>query len=249
MMAQRAKDLRGTWLQAFASLFFSIVLILTVRWALFEPYLIPSGSMIPSLLIHDHILVNKFSYGIRLPFTNIWAAKFGLPKRGDIVVFKSVEQDGIFVVKRVIGLPGDEIRITANGELVINGRTMPKRNLSAAETARLLKDWPDEERRAYLERFEFAEENLDGHKHLAIRNPSESSLEQGPYQVPPGSIFMMGDNRDNSADSRVWGALPLDHILGRASLIWLSCEETLPQANQICDPKTIRWGRVFEEIW
>lgn len=249
MMNSGARDLRGTWPQALASLFVSILIVMTVRWALFEPYVIPSGSMIPTLLVHDHILVNKFSYGVRLPFSSIWLWQMASPQRGDIIVFKSVEQDDIFVVKRVVGLPGDEIRVSAEGELIINDQPVPRRVLSAVEVADRLKTWPSEDRHAYAEQFQFAEETLDGRSHLVIRSSSALEMEQGPFVVPEGSIFMMGDNRDNSADSRQWGALPIDRILGRASLIWLSCEETLPDANQICDPKAIRWSRVFEGIW
>ncbi|HVK62428.1 MAG TPA: signal peptidase I [Bdellovibrionales bacterium] len=172
-------DKRGTWLQALGSLTGAVLLILTIRWALFEPYVIPSGSMLPTLQIRDHIFVNKFAYGIRLPFSSHYLIRFGEPKRGDIIVFRSVDDDDIFLVKRVVGLPG---------------------------------------------------ETLEG------------------VTVPPDSYFMMGDNRENSADSRVWGVLPMNRILGRASLIWLSCEETLSESNQLCDPSTIRWNRIFMRV-
>jgi signal peptidase I len=247
-VAAAPTGLKGTWPQALSSLALSVVFILAIRWALFEPYVIPSGSMIPSLLIHDHILVNKFSYGIRLPFSNHWLIQFGVPKRGDVVVFKSVEEKDIFLVKRVVGLPGDEVKLLENGTLLINGVPAPARLLTSVEANQFLIHWPAADRERYIKQYEFRDETLDQHSHIAIRVLERTSIADATYKVPAGSLFMMGDNRDNSADSRVWGVLPIDHVLGRASLIWLSCEETLPDANQICDPHTIRWNRLFEGV-
>lgn len=238
------KDQRGTWRQALVSLFGAIAMILAIRWAFFEPYVIPSGSMIPTLLIHDHILVNKLSYGLRFPFTSAWIVRFSPPRRGDIVVFKSVDDSGIFLVKRVIGLPGDEIRVVGAGQLVINGNPVPRQKLSNVEAEARIHDWPKESRDEFLERNEFFDENLGGLHHIALRAAGSGELEQGPYKVGPSELFMMGDNRDNSSDSRVWGPLPIDRVLGRASLIWMSCEETLPDASQLCDAKTMRWYRM-----
>lgn len=246
-----AKDLRGTWPQALGSLAGAVLLILTIRWAFFEPYVIPSGSMIPTLLVHDHILVNKFSYGLHVPFSTSWLVRFGRPRRGDIVVFRSVEDSGTFIVKRVIGLPGDEIKVADRGQVEINGQPVPRRQLSREEMAGRLALWPEEERAEYLERFDFYEETLDGRTHLEIeqRDRRESAGQvQGSYRVKNDELFMMGDNRDNSSDSRVWGALPIDRVLGRASAIWMSCEETLPDASQLCHPQTMRWHRMFKGI-
>ncbi len=246
------RDLRGTWGQALCSLFGAVLLILSIRWAFIEPYVIPSGSMIPTLLVHDHIFVNKFSYGIRLPFTTEWLLRFAQPQRGDVIVFRSVEDASVFVVKRVIGLPGDEIRVAANGQLIINGKAIERRPVEEAEAAKLVETWPEQDRSDLLEKFAFFEEDLDGRKHIAIQERGDSLPDQeavqGPYKVLPNSLFMMGDNRDNSSDSRVWGSLPIDRVLGRASLIWLSCEETLPEANQLCDVNTMRWERMPKGI-
>lgn len=243
------RDLRGTWPQAIGSLVAAILFILFIRWALFEPYVIPSGSMIPSLLVHDHILVNKFSFGVRLPFTNIWAIQFDPPKRGDVVVFKSVGEDSVFFVKRVVGLAGDEIRVGERGELFINGQAVPSRDLDRRETEVALSAWPADTRATYLNEFRFAEENLDGRAHLTIHARTDAGRGGTELvRVPEGTIFVMGDNRDNSSDSRVWGALPVERLLGRAVAIWLSCEETLPDLNQLCDPKEIRWSRMFTRI-
>jgi signal peptidase I len=242
------KDLRGTWPQALASLIGSVAMILAIRWAFFEPYVIPSGSMIPTLLVHDHILVNKLAYGVRVPFTSSWLVHFGLPNRGDVVVFKSVEDSGVFIVKRVIGLPGDEIKIVGHGQLVINGKPVARRELSRDEIEAKIKEWPEDTRVEYVERYEFFDEQIGEVEHIALRLKDPADKEQGPYKVPADSLFMMGDNRDNSSDSRVWGVLPVERVLGRASSIWMSCEETLPEATQLCDPKTMRWHRMLKGI-
>lgn len=252
------RDLRGTWPQALTSLVGAMAMILAIRWAFFEPYVIPSGSMIPTLLVHDHILVNKLAYGIRVPFTSKWLIKFTPPKRGEVVVFKSVEDPSVFIVKRVIGIEGDEVKIISNGQILLNGVPLKRNELTRIDAELRIRDWPQASREEYLERFEFFEEfpnvvnrelNLEFRgEHLTLRARSLEEQDQGPYLVGKGELFMMGDNRDNSSDSRIWGALPIERILGRASSIWLSCEETLPDANQLCDPKTMRWKRMLSFI-
>jgi len=277
---RRRQGKKGTWAQALSSLFFSVLFILGIRWALWEPYVIPSGSMIPTLLIHDHILVNKFSYGLRVPFTNEWLVRYRSPRRGDVIVFKSVEQDDVFLVKRVIGLAGDHLRVASDGQLSINGKAMPRSAMLGALKSKILSQWHSDEGRR-LDRDYFFDEDLGGLSHPVLQEPQEEknpepqaenhpaplttpSMIEAPtgdeasarasaspdreYIVPPDSIFMMGDNRDNSADSRVWGALPLDRVLGRVSIIWLACEESLPETNQMCDPQSIRWNRMFEVV-
>jgi signal peptidase I len=242
------RDLRGPWGQALGSLAFSILVVLILRWAFFEPYVIPSGSMIPTLLVHDHILVNKFSYGIRIPFTSFWVVRFGLPQRGDVIVFRSVDDEGIFLIKRVVGLPGDEIQVKFDGSVLINGKEVPRTPMSRERAEVRLGEWPSATREEFLARHELVEENL-GHKAFtAVRDPGTDPSVAATIVVPEGNVFMMGDNRGNSVDSRVWGPLPLDRVLGRASVIWLSCEESLPELNQLCDPKTVRWSRVFSAV-
>lgn len=250
-MSAPGKNLKGTWPQALLSLTGAVLIILGIRWAFFEPYVIPSGSMIPTLLIHDHILVNKFAYGVHVPFSTSWLFRFSHPRRGDVIVFRSVEDSGIFIVKRVIGLPGDEVRVGARGQLEINGQPVPRRRLSADEAGLRIAGWPEEERTDFLENYDFYDETLDGQTHLALeaRDREESPRAgQGPFRVKADELFMMGDNRDNSSDSRVWGGLPVDRVLGRASAIWMSCEETLPDASQLCHPQTMRWYRMFKGI-
>lgn len=242
------KDLRGTWPQAIISLLASVLFTLFLRWAFFEPYVIPSGSMIPTLLVHDHILVNKFAYGIRVPFRSSWLLKFALPERGDVVVFRSLEDDGTFIVKRVVGLPGDRIEIAPSGQTIVNGQPIYRRALGAGEMELLAASWSPELRSEYLDRYEFYLEVLGRHQFISLSNSSEGERSFGPYSVGQDEIFLMGDNRDNSSDSRVWGPLPFAKVLGRASSIWLSCEETLPDSNQICDPSHMRWERMAKGI-
>lgn len=226
-------------------------MILVIRWAFFEPYVIPSGSMIPTLLVHDHILVNKFSYGVHVPFSTSWLIQLSQPKRGDVIVFRSLDNKDVFLIKRVVGLAGEEIQIADDGKLIINGHPAPVRKLSEEERQTVVATWPEDARAEYLERYEFWEEMLDGRPHLTFRLASGSRFAGESFQVPEDSLFMMGDNRDNSSDSRDWGAVPMSHVLGRASVIWLSCEETLenlPEARQICDPRTLRWHRMAGAI-
>jgi signal peptidase I len=249
LLKRQNQDLRGTWPEALGSLSLSILVILLIRWSLFEPYVIPSGSMIPTLLIHDNILVNKFAYSLRVPFTNRPIFSWAEPSRGDVIVFKSVDEEGIFLVKRVIGLPGDEVRLGDGGRLFINDKEVPTTEMSAIEIQDLLKGWVPYAREALINNDVFYTENLDGKSHVRLQSKEEREGEpRGPFKVPLGQLFMMGDNRDNSSDSRVWGTLPLTSVLGRASIIWLSCEDTLPESRQLCDPKTIRWNRIFKRI-
>ena len=239
---------KGTWRQALSSFAFSILLILAFRWAFFEPYVIPSGSMLPTLLIHDHILVNKFAYGVRVPFTKIWLVRFGLPARGDVVVFNSVEEPGVFLVKRVIGLPGDSIEVNDAGDLVVNGKVEARAPLSPPQLEDAMKGWSGDRATEFSDEHALATEDLEGRGHVVSVARDRARGAEGPFKVPEDHLFMMGDNRDNSADSRVWGPLPATYVLGRANVIWLSCEDTLKQAAQVCDPQTIRWARLFRGV-
>lgn len=243
----KKRDLRGTWPQALGSLFFSLLIILAMRWALFEPYVIPSGSMLPTLLIRDHILVNKFAYGLRLPFSSYHLTRWSEPMRGDVVVFRSVETNEIFLVKRVVGLPGDKIQLTPRG-LMINDKLVKAEVSPTEDVERLLSDWTQESRADAIENFEIKLEALDGKTHFVFQDRSSPQPESNPAVVPEGRVFVAGDNRDHSSDSRVWGTLPIERILGRASVIWLSCEEALADTGQLCDPRSIRWNRFGKRV-
>ncbi|MCW8855635.1 MAG: signal peptidase I [Gammaproteobacteria bacterium] len=193
----------------YAKSFFPVLLIVfLLRGFLVEPFRIPSGSMIPSLYIGDFILVNKFSYGIRLPVANVKIVEIDNPERGDVVVFRYPRDPSIDYIKRVIGLPGDHIAYY-NKVLYINGKPVKREYVS-------IYNGPGEENTAkeYLEK-------LDDRNHIMLLIPGRPSLD-AEYIVPEGHYFMMGDNRDNSNDSRYWGVVPDKYLVGKAFMIWMN---------------------------
>ena len=223
----RDDKLRQPWWLEYSASFFPVILVVfVVRSFVVEPFKIPSGSMVPTLLVGDFILVNKFDYGIRLPITNTKITEGRPLERGDVVVFRYPKDESVDYIKRVIGLPGDTVAYQ-DKQLTINGQPVPETPLP---------DYLDEERLGYAKQFE---ENLDGRKNAILNNPAVPPFivgaEDYPYRdnctynargvickVPPGHYFMMGDNRDNSADSRYWGFAPDKNIVGRAFFIWMN---------------------------
>ena len=245
---QKQRNLRGTWPQALIHLGLSILIILSLRWALFEPYVIPSGSMIPTLLINDHILVNKFSYGLRLPFSSIWLWRWRDPKVGEVVVFRSLEQDDVYLVKRVVAVSGDRLEVVGDSHLTLNKEPAPHIKFDQPrDKEKWFAHWPEVQRQEFEGGTEL--ENLNGVVHL-VRSSSHRGAEGEPqsFDISKNHFFAMGDHRDRSSDSRVFGEVPMDRILGRASLIWLSCDETLPESPNICNPLYLRGWRMFRWI-
>lgn len=246
-----AKKEKAKFGDGFFSFFGAILAILAFRWLLFEPFVIPSGSMIPTLLIHDHILVNKLAYGIRWPFTKSWIVEFDGPKRGDIVVFKAVDES-YFMIKRVIGLPGDQIKVEDDGRLLINGNEVERKVLNIRENE------PESQKPYYVvdskdlegsfEFLNFYEEQMGDHTHRLMHIPGSPRVWPEPFYIPEGHYFVMGDNRDNSKDSRFWGPLPKENLMGRAMFVWLSCQDTLPILTVICNPLELRWKRFFHGL-
>ena len=223
----RDEKLRQPWWLEYTASFFPVILaVFVVRSFVVEPFKIPSGSMVPTLLVGDFILVNKFEYGLRLPVTNTKITQGSPLSRGDVVVFRYPKDESVDYIKRVIGLPGDTVAYQ-DKQLTINGQPVPETPLP---------DFFDDERQNYAKQFE---ETIGNKKNAILNNPAVPPFVMGAYdypyrdnctynsrgvicKVPPGHYFMMGDNRDNSADSRYWGFVPDQNIVGRAFFIWMN---------------------------
>jgi signal peptidase I len=227
---RQALLLQPWWLDWTAGLFPVILVVFLLRSFLFEPFKIPSGSMMPTLLVGDLILVNKFHYGVRLPVINRKIVDNHDPARGDVMVFRFPKDPSTDYIKRVVGLPGDEI-VFRNQQLFVNGQQVPAEPLPPP-------GFYDEEARRYVPEFK---EKLGDVEHRILINPQSAQFwktqedNQFPFrencrysaegvacEVPPGNYFMMGDNRDNSLDSRYWGFVPDRNIVGKAFLIWMN---------------------------
>lgn len=203
---RRDPEARVTWwVDLGRSLFPVILIVLVVRSFVVEPFRIPSGSMVPTLLAGDFILVNKFSYGLRLPVAHQLLVPVGDPERGDVVVFRYPRDPSQDYIKRIIGMPGDRLRYEGK-RLIINGDPVPVEPLGAYAG--------DEGVRLFRERV-----GQDWHRMLVHEGSRNRSF---TFEVPAGHYFMMGDNRDRSSDSRIWGPVPRDHLVGEAFLIWMS---------------------------
>ncbi len=196
----------------YAKSFFPILLVVVVlRSFVAEPFRIPSGSMIPTLEIGDFILVKKYSYGIRLPVLHTKIFETGEPKRGDVVVFRYPPQPDVNFIKRLIGLPGDQIEWTPDKKLIINGKHVAYKKDGLYKT----KDRLDRDTKVS----KLTETLPNNITHDLIVFPSRTR--PGKWVVPKGHYFMMGDNRDNSSDSRFWGFVPEENLVGKASFVWM----------------------------
>lgn len=219
------KDIVISWGPAIFAVFF-------IRSVIAEPFRIPSGSMVPTLEIGDHILVTKYSYGFKIPLTRIPIGTPGTPERGDVVVFvKPGQGEDTFAkqfdlpfppfatqdyVKRVVGLPGDKVKMV-NNTLYVNGTAQLKTRVGAYKFVNS---------RCYQTSTTKYSESFDGKEHEILNNNGFSSTfaDSEERTVPEGHIFVMGDNRDNSSDSRDWGFVPVKNIKGKARSVWLSLE-------------------------
>ena len=215
-------DLLKTWGPA-------LLAVLVIRSVVAEPFRIPSGSMVPTLEIGDYIIVNKFTYGLRFPFTAHKLVPLGKPEHGDIIVFRFPADPKVDYIKRVVGVPGDEIMVRRN-VLYVNGDRVEKQ---------------------FVEDYTFVDDNCtpapaalydeagEAQTHTVLYTPDSHGRlsEFGPFTVPADEVFVMGDNRDNSSDSRAWGTVPLPNIKGKAMVVWLSWDH--------CDGKvgTLRLSR------
>ncbi|RTZ61287.1 MAG: signal peptidase I [Gammaproteobacteria bacterium] len=216
----------------YAKAFFPVILVVfLLRSFLMEPFRIPSGSMLPTLKIGDFILVNKFAYGLRLPIANVKIIETGEPERGDVMVFRFPNDPSVNYIKRVVGLPGDEIEYK-NKTLYINGKKMPR--TSSNENYQIF-----EAGSRFVTTQQF-DENLDGVVHKVLLDPTRSQANLKFQKVPEGHYFVMGDNRDYSNDSRYWGFVPEKNVVGKAILVWFSWD--------VGNGKSVKWDRIGSRI-
>lgn len=212
----------------YARSFFPVLLIvLILRSFIFEPFRIPSGSMIPTLLVGDFILVNKFSYGVRLPVIHTKILDMGSPKRGDVAVFRYPINPALDYIKRVVGLPGDTIEYR-DKTLFVNGEQI---EMTKGDF------YKDPHSGDVVETQIEKLENLMGVEHKMLVSASPNSRKTGSWKIPEGQYFFVGDNRDNSNDSRYWGTVPEENLVGKAFFIWMNFSNG-----------SVLWSRVGDKI-
>jgi signal peptidase I len=227
---RRGEGEKEPWWIEYPKSFFPVILIVfLLRSFIVEPFRIPSGSMIPTLLVGDFILVNKFTYGIRLPIVNKKVIEIGEPQRGDVMVFRYPEDPSLDYIKRVVGVPGDRITY-ANKRLAVNGKELELKGAG---------EYLHKERMSFAKRYT---ETIGARQHSILLEEDAPAgipfVKQFPFRenctynneglactVPAGHYFLMGDNRDNSSDSRVWGFVPDANIVGKAFFIWFNFSE------------------------
>lgn len=230
---KRPADAADPWWVEYGGSFFPVILaVFLLRSFLVEPFKIPSGSMIPTLMIGDFILVNKYTYGVRVPVLNKKIVELNSPQRGDVMVFRYPPDPSLDYIKRVVGVAGDKV-VYRNKKLTINGQEMAQQKLE---------DYLDRDRLYYTPRFS---ETLGSVQHDILVEPESPSFvnptvrfqnsdkcnynsEGLSCEVPAGHYFVMGDNRDNSQDSRFWGFVPDENIVGKAFFIWMHAKSILP---------------------
>ena len=239
-----------------STLIFAVVIALGIRAFVIEPFRIPSGSMLPTLLIGDHLFINKFVYGVKLPFTDYRLPGFSDPERGDVVVFSVAQTRDRMpqyfpadqrpdlprtdFVKRIVGIPGDRIEVREGGRVHVNGKLV-----KAADSGEVYVD-------DYGRRLTVRNEELEGCTHEVLDDPNQSGPRKSSFTVQPGRYFMMGDNRDHSNDSRVWGTVRGDEFKGPAFILYWSWDvngnalEFLKPTNWWAAEK--RWDRIFQPV-
>ncbi|MFY9329726.1 MAG: signal peptidase I [Georgfuchsia sp.] len=213
------------WVEYGASFFPVILVVFFLRSFLVEPYKIPSGSMIPTLHIGDFILVNKYTYGIRLPVINKKIININTPRRGDVMVFRYPVNPSLDYIKRVVGLPGDRIayfnkHLTINGKEVLQEKVEPYLGAGLFYTPRYQEQLGEVKHFILLDRE--VESPILPITRFTYRGDCHYNAEGVECVVPAGHYFMMGDNRDNSQDSRYWGFVPEENIVGKAFFIWFN---------------------------
>ncbi|HLA33319.1 MAG TPA: signal peptidase I [Rhodocyclaceae bacterium] len=224
---KRPVGAKDPWWVEYGGSFFPVILaVFLLRSFLVEPFKIPSGSMIPTLLVGDFILVNKYTYGIRLPVINQKILELNTPQRGDVVVFRYPPDPTLDYIKRVVGVAGDTVEYR-NKKLTVNGKEVVQKKLD---------DYLDRDRLYYTPRFDetlgavqhqiLVEPDAPGFVPQTVRFPNSDKCHYNSEglkcEVPTGHYFVMGDNRDNSQDSRFWGFVPDENLVGKAFFVWFN---------------------------
>ena len=240
MAVSKAKRKSSGLLDNVKTIVYAGLIAVVIRTFLFEPFNIPSGSMIPTLLVGDYLFVAKFSYGFShfsFPFSpDLFSGRiFGsLPHRGDVVVFRYPPDPSEDYIKRVIGLPGDHVQVR-DGQLYINGQEVPRQPAG---------DYVTDEDGIHMVLRRYREELPGGVSHYLLKATDQGEMNNtGDYVVPPNELFVLGDNRDNSADSRFWGFVPMENLIGKAEVIFFSIDAQAPWWEFWEWPLEIRWGR------
>lgn len=241
----------GSLLENVKTIVYALLIALGIRTVAFEPFNIPSGSMIPTLLIGDYLFVSKYSYGYSrysLPLSpNLWSGRIlgHLPERGDVAVFRLPNDTSKNYIKRIVGLPGDRLQMRA-GQLYINGSAVPQTRLGT-QVALGSRGLP-------VEAGLYTEVLPNGRQHQLLKETDKGPANETPvFTVPDGHLFAMGDNRDNSADSRFTGGdavgyLPVENLVGRAEFIFFSVDAAAPWWQVWEWPFEIRWSRLLHGI-
>ena len=248
MAITKAKRKAGGWVENIKTIVYAGLIAVGIRTLAYEPFNIPSGSMIPTLLVGDYLFVSKYSYGyshFSLPFSpDLFAGRiFGrLPQRGDVAVFKYPRDDTTDYIKRIVGLPGDRIQVT-QGQLYINGTEVPREQAG---------EYVTDDSGIHMVLRRYLETLPNGVKHYILKATDEGEMNNTPeYVVPPDHVFAMGDNRDNSADSRFMngvGFVPTENLVGRAEILFFSVDAEYPWWEIWEWPFEIRWNRLMRPI-